>query len=96
MTGFSCDFTRSNHVFNHVYCSINGKSDTNLYEALMSVLVASAVRGAETEHIRWRLMKIGRGLNTFISEETLHKKRIIEPVLVKTRLRQQIHNYKKV
>lgn len=61
--------------FNHVYYNINGKSDTNLYEPLMSLLVGSAVRGAETEQIWWRLMKIGRGLNTFISEETLHKKK---------------------
>lgn len=73
--------------FNHVYYNINGKSDTNLYEPLMSLLVGSAVREAETEQIWWRLMKIGRGLNTFISEETLHKKRIIELVFVETRLR---------
>lgn len=49
--------------------------------------VVSAVWGAETEHIWRRLMKTGRGLNLFISEETPHRERIIELVLVEARLR---------
>lgn len=36
-------------------------------------------------------MKIGRGLNTFISEETLPKKRVLELVLVETRLTEVTH-----
>lgn len=31
--------------FNHVFYNINGKSDTKLYEPVMSVLVASAAGG---------------------------------------------------
>lgn len=66
--------------FNHVCCNINGKSAPNRREPLMSVLVVSALSGAETAKVHWGLMETGRGLHMFISEETLHKKRIIELV----------------